>query len=145
MIYGVARETVSERARAGPTESEEILRLAMDNAAIGMCLVSPDGHFLRVNAALCRFFARSEQELLSLSWQEVTHPDDVDTSARLLGALLAGDDESFRTTKRYVRPDGSVVWGDVSVSRLRAPDLHGGTDRCAVRGGAALPALRRVP
>ncbi len=103
-------------------DSEDLFRTAMDNSAVGMCLVSPDGGFLRVNAALCQMFDRSTEALKAATWQEITHPDDVEVDQGLVAQVLAGDRDSYRLRKRYLRPDGDVVWGDLSVSCVRHSD-----------------------
>jgi diguanylate cyclase (GGDEF)-like protein/PAS domain S-box-containing protein len=100
-------------------QSPELFRLAMDNSAVGMCLVSPDGRFLRVNSALCALLGRDEAGVTSSTWQELTHPDDLETDLSLVDDVLTGRSDSYRLLKRYLRPDGSVVWGDLSVACVR--------------------------
>lgn len=109
-------------AAAALADSEDLFRTAMDNSAVGMCLVAPDGGFLRVNAALCRMFGRTADELMAATWQEITHPDDVGVDQALVNQILAGDRETYRLRKRYLRPDEDVVWGDLSVSCVRYSD-----------------------
>ena len=91
----------------------------MDNSAVGMCLVSPEGAFIRVNHALCELLARDEATVTSSTWQELTHPDDLDMDLSLMDDVLAGRIDSYRLLKRFLRPDGSVVWGDLSVGCVR--------------------------
>ena len=107
---------------AALAESEERLRLAMDRSAVAMNLNGPDGRFLRVNDAMVRLFGRSRAELLACTWQELTHPEDLAADEALGAELVAGVRDSYRMTKRYLRPDGSVIWGDLTVSCVRAPD-----------------------
>lgn len=103
-------------------ESEDLFRTAMDNSAVGMCLVAPDGRFLRVNPALCQMLDRTAEELMAATWQELTHPDDVGVDQDLVAEVLSGDRDSYRLRKRYLHPDGGVVWGDLAVSCVRHPD-----------------------
>jgi len=105
--------------REALARSEALFRATMDNAPIGQALVGRDGRFLRVNPALCYVLERNEEELLSTTWQALTHPDDVGVDARLVQELLDGRRDSFRLVKRYVRPDGRIVWGDLSVAAVR--------------------------
>ena len=79
--------------------------VAFNQAAIGMAMVDFEGHFLRVNTALCELVGRSESELLSIRWQDVTHPDDIDLGERELDKTLAGTERTFRLAKRYLRRD----------------------------------------
>ena len=105
--------------RIPPDDGEDLFRLAMDNSAVGMCLVSPEGRFLRVNPALCELFGRDEATVTSSTWQQLTHPDDLETDLTLVEDVLAGRSDSYRLLKRYLHPDGSVVWGDLSVACAR--------------------------
>ncbi|HET7478452.1 MAG TPA: PAS domain S-box protein, partial [Rubrobacteraceae bacterium] len=107
------------RAEKEVREAEERFRSAFDDAAIGMGLNSPDGRFLRVNRALCEMLGRPEEELLSLTFADITHPDDVDTSREQVRRLLDGETDGYRMEKRYLHADGSVVWVALSVSGIR--------------------------
>ena len=102
--------------------SGERFRLAMTNSAIGMCLVDAEGTFLTVNRALCDLLGRDAQTLTRTTWQVLTHPDDLGADLALVDDVLAGRRDSYRFVKRFLRPDGEVVWGDMSVSCVRAPD-----------------------
>ncbi len=95
---------------------------AMRHSAIGMCLVGPDGSFLEVNEALCVMFGRDEAALRACTWQELTHPDDLAADAALAQQILDGTKDAYRLTKRYLRPDGTVVHGDLSVVGMRGAD-----------------------
>ncbi len=96
-------------------------------AAIGMAIVGLDGRFLRVNPALCELTGRGERELLGMTWQAVTHPDDVSPGEREVGRALEGEERTFRLAKRYIRPDGDLVWALLSVSLIRG---HQGDPLC---------------
>lgn len=104
------------------TAEREQFRSAMDAASIGMCLVAPDGRFLRVNAALCDLLGRDAAMLATCTWQELTHPEDLDVDLGLFADVLNGWREGYRRRKRYLRPDGTIVWGDLSVSCVRERD-----------------------
>ncbi len=92
----------------------------MRHAAIGMALVTADGRFLEVNAALCRMLGRDEAALLQLLLRDVTHPDDLAESFHLVEEMVAGRREAFQREKRYIHADGHQIWGQVSVSCLRS-------------------------
>jgi diguanylate cyclase (GGDEF)-like protein/PAS domain S-box-containing protein len=100
-------------------EAEQHFGLAMEHSAVGMARVAPEGHFLTVNGALCDMLKRDAATLMSSTWQELTHPQDVEIDQGLVNELLAGDRDSYRLRKRYLCPDGSVVWGDLSVAAVR--------------------------
>jgi PAS domain S-box-containing protein len=111
-----ARLLERERALA---ESEQRFRGAFQAAAQGMALVAPDGGWLKVNAALCSMTGYSEQELLALDSQCLTHPDDLDGERELIARLLAGEVPSYQLEKRYLRRDGGLIWVLVTVSLVR--------------------------
>ncbi len=97
-------------------EAEERFRGAFENATIGMALVAPDGRWLRVNPAVCEIVGYSEQQLLELSFQDITHPDDLDADLDLVRQMLAGEMRNYQLDKRYIHRDGHVVWITLSVS-----------------------------
>lgn len=100
-------------------ESEECFRSAFDYAAIGMALVAPDGHWLKVNCSLCEITGYSEQELLAATFQTITHPDDLDTTLNYTHQLLNGEIRSYQMEKRYFHKLGHIVWILLSVSLVR--------------------------
>jgi PAS domain S-box-containing protein len=102
--------------------SEEMFRSAFNNTAIGMSLVSPEGRFIEVNAAICNLFGYSESELLQLTFLDITHPDDQHQSMELAKKLIRGEIQNDSFEKRYYNKQGQVVWGLVSVSIVR--DSH---------------------
>jgi len=91
----------------------------MRHAAIGMALVTAEGRFLEVNPALCRMLDREEAELSGLLLQDITHPDDRAESLELVEEIVRGRQEVFQRQLRYLRADGQLIWGQVSVSCLR--------------------------
>lgn len=111
--------TARVRAQALLRESEHRFRLAMENAPIGMALVGLDGAFLSVNDSLCELLGRSAETLRSLTFQDITHPEDLDLDLRFAEQLLAGDINHYRMEKRYLLPDGGVVWALLGGSLVR--------------------------
>lgn len=110
---------LGEEERATRERLQSILR----STPVGMCLCDPiSGTFLSVNGAMCSFFARSESELLACTWQQLTHPQDLATDQQLAAQLQRGDFDQYRLRKRFLRPDGSTVWGDLAVSCTRHGD-----------------------
>jgi diguanylate cyclase (GGDEF)-like protein/PAS domain S-box-containing protein len=91
----------------------------MHNAPIGMALVSIDGHYEAVNPAMCRMMGRSAEEMLQLTFQDVTHPEGAEADADGARRLLSGEVDHIQLVKRYLRPDGSTVSALVSVTLIR--------------------------
>jgi PAS domain S-box-containing protein len=112
---------IKERKRAEEAlrESEERFRNAFDFAAIGMALVSPDGHFLQVNKSLCDKVGYSTKDLLARDFQSITHPDDLEADLGLVRQMLEGSIPYYHLEKRYLHKEGRIVWAFLSVSLLR--------------------------
>ncbi len=102
-----------------PAQAARLFENAFANAPIGMALVSLDGQFLKVNQAVCELLGYPEPELLSQTFQELTHPDDLDADLHEVRRLVAGEIERYTLPKRYVRKDGDQVWASLSVSLVR--------------------------
>ena len=115
---------ITERKRAERTmhESQERFRLTIDEAPIGMALVALDGRFVRVNRALCEIVGYTSTELAELTFQAITHPDDLHADVILAGQLARGEIPRYQLEKRYIRKDGTVVDILLSGSILRGRD-----------------------
>jgi PAS domain S-box-containing protein len=99
--------------------AEERWRLTIDNAPVGIALVSLEGKFMRVNETLCKILGYPSEELLEHTFQELTHPEDLDIDLGLIEQLLADEIPNYRMRKRYVRPDGTSIWTHLSVALVR--------------------------
>jgi PAS domain S-box-containing protein len=108
-----------KRAEGALRESEERFRGTFENAAVGITHTDLDGRWLRVNEKLAAILGYTVEEALRLRWQDVTYPDDVPASDAPLTALLRGERRSYSLEKRYVRKDGTVIWGQLDVSLQR--------------------------
>ena len=99
--------------------SQECFSRAFENAAIGMALVSLDGHWLKVNDALSELLGYSEKELCSMTVGEITHPDDIAVNLSNARRLLVGGKNFYKMEKRYIHKSGKIVWALLSVSVVR--------------------------
>jgi PAS domain S-box-containing protein len=122
-VVSVVRD-VSEARRSARrlAESESRFAAAFAAAPTGMALTAPDGRFLAVNPALCRFLARDAETLLASSVQAVTHPDDMAADLEQADRAIAGEIDSFQQAKRYVLPTGGTVWGLLTITLARDAD-----------------------
>lgn len=102
-------------------ESEERFRSTFEQAAVGIAHVSPDGHYLRLNQRFCEIVGYTHAELMTHTFQDITHPDDLDSDLADMEQVLSGAIQSRSKEKRYVRKDGSVVWINLTGSLLRGP------------------------
>lgn len=100
-------------------ESEERFRLAFEDAATGEALVSPDGRFIKVNRSLCEIVGYGEAELLQKTFQEITHPDDLDLDLNYVRQMLAGEIRTYQMEKRYFHASGRWIWILLSVSLVK--------------------------
>jgi diguanylate cyclase (GGDEF)-like protein/PAS domain S-box-containing protein len=104
------------------SQTSRRFQLAFESGVSGMALVSPSGQFLQVNGALSEITGYSEQELLSRSFQSITHPDDLPADVSQHQALLEGATELYECEKRYVHRAGHDVWVRLGVTAVRKED-----------------------
>jgi diguanylate cyclase (GGDEF)-like protein/PAS domain S-box-containing protein len=119
-VQSSARD-ISDRKAAEDARriADEQFRTAFDDALVGIALVAPDGSWLRVNESLCRIVGRERDELYGMTFQDITHPEDLEADLAQLEETLAGARAGYQMEKRYLRPDGGVVWALLSVSLVR--------------------------
>ena len=112
---------ITERKQAEDTlrESEERFSSAFEQAPIGVALVSPDGRWLKVNRALCDLVGYSEAELLARTFQDITHPEDLESDLENVRRIIAGETRSYQMEKRYVHAGGHLVTVLLNVSLVR--------------------------
>jgi PAS domain S-box-containing protein len=118
----VVCEDITERrlSEEQVRESEERWRALYEHAGVGIAQLGLNGQFLRVNHRLCEMLGYSSKTMLQRTFQELTHPDDLELNLRCLNELVAGKRPSFSMEKRYRRSDDVWIWVDVTVSLVRA-------------------------
>jgi PAS domain S-box-containing protein len=99
--------------------SESRFRSVFNNTAVGMAAVSLDGHWLMANARISEITGYSQDELLNLTANDITHPGDIDANDVEMQDLLDGKISFFSKDKRYIRKDGEIVWVGLTVSLER--------------------------
>ena len=111
---------ITERKRAAQSlrESEERFHAIFNQAAAGIVQTDLDGRFTLVNKCYCDITGRKDKELLGLKMQDITHPDDLAANAILLKELRE-EGRGFVVEKRYLRPNGEIVWVRNSVSSVK--------------------------
>ncbi len=130
------RKQAEEAALQNARQMEAIFR----QATVGIALVDPTGRFQQVNARYSEIVGRSQEELLEMRMQDITHPDDLEVNLPLF-AKLVKDGEPFAIEKRYLRPGGSCVWVNNSVSAVTDSD---GRPRSVVAVTADITAKREA-
>ncbi len=104
--------------------AENQFRGAFEHSALGMALVSTDGKWLKVNKKLCSMVGYSEKELLIKTFQDLTHPDDLDADLNQVQSLLDDKITGYEMEKRYFHKDGHIVWVLLNVSLVRDADRN---------------------
>jgi diguanylate cyclase (GGDEF)-like protein/PAS domain S-box-containing protein len=120
MLQDITQRIESERA---VKDSEERFSATFNQAAVGLAHVAPDGRWLRVNRKLCDIVGYTEEELLKLTFQDITHPDDLDRDLDKVRQMLAGTISVYAIEKRYFRKTGGYIWINLTLSLMR--DEHG--------------------
>ena len=122
MIGQVQDITARKAAEEALRESEARFRSAFAGAGIGMSLAGMDGRFFDANPAFCRFLGYTRDELLTLTYLDITHPDDRDVSLDYTRRLFQQELASYAIEKRYLRADGRTVWGQLTITTVDGPD-----------------------
>ncbi len=120
-IAGERRSLDMKAARAleARDAAEARFRGAFDQAAVGMNHVLPNGRYLRVNERYCEITGYTREELLGITIDAITHPDDLAADRVHIQKLLCGERSTATWQKRYIRKDGSVIWVDLTGSVVR--------------------------
>jgi PAS domain S-box-containing protein len=110
--------TRRKREQEALQDSERRFRTAFEQAPFGMCLSAADTRILRANKTFCQMLGYTEEELITLGWQAITHPEDYSISPENLARIAHGETHCADFEKRYVRKDGETVWARVRISSL---------------------------
>ncbi len=111
--------TERKEAERAMRDSEKRFRAAFEQAAVGIAHVGTDGRWLRVNQKLCDIVGYTRDELLSLTFQDITHADDLDTDLAQMHQVIEGQIDTYTLEKRYLKKDGSPVWINLTVALVR--------------------------
>ncbi|MCX6696872.1 MAG: PAS domain S-box protein, partial [Methanoregula sp.] len=112
-----------KRADEALKASEDRFRRIFEDGPLGMAIADPDYRFTNVNRKLCGLLGYAQDELLSKTLIDITHPVHASRDLVQIKKLYAGEIATYRTDKQYIKKDGSIFWGAVTVSPLK--DEHG--------------------
>ena len=129
LIVFVRDITVRKQADEELRESEARFHGYFELPLAGRAITSPSKGWLDVNDALCKMLGYTREELTRMTWEEITHPDDLAANLELFNRAVAGELEGYNLEKRYVHKDGHAVHVSLAVHCLRNPD---GTLDCIV-------------
>ena len=119
-VIGVIRDvTVQREMEARVKESEERFRRVFETSPLGMALSTPDLRFYSVNPAWVSMTGYPEEELLKMSFTDITHPEHLAGDVEQIRELAEGKIPVYSAEKRYVRRDKSILWGLIRVTAIR--------------------------
>jgi PAS domain S-box-containing protein len=101
-------------------KSEARFRSYFDLPHVGLSITSPEKNWLEVNDKLCSMLGYSREEIVTKTWADLTHPEDLPADEEVFGRLLAGEIDFYTLDKRYIRKDGGIVWASIAVSGVRS-------------------------
>jgi PAS domain S-box-containing protein len=101
-------------------EDARLIEATFENAAVGIAQVAANGDWLKVNRRLCDIVGYSKAELVKMSFQDLTHPDDLQADLDQFHPLMRGEIDGYRMEKRYRHKDGSIIWISLTTSLQRA-------------------------
>ncbi|MCC7219760.1 MAG: EAL domain-containing protein [Candidatus Contendobacter sp.] len=108
---------------AQAAEQDRLLRKFYELPFIGMAFTSPENkRWLQFNDRLCEILGYPPEELVNMTWAEITHPDDLAANTAEFERVLRGESDGYTTDKRFIRPDGAVVFATVDVKCVRHDD-----------------------
>jgi PAS domain S-box-containing protein len=99
---------INDNMKESPTEQK--FRNTFKSLGTGLALVSPKGKWLDVNPALCSLLGYTKSELTTLTFQDITHPDDLHADLENLKRLVNNEIDLYSTEKRYIHKHGKIIW-----------------------------------
>jgi PAS domain S-box-containing protein len=111
--------TERKKAEKALKESEENFRGIFENAPVGISIIKPSGHFLKVNKKYCDFLKYPELELLKLTIKKITYTDDLPKTIQSMKDLLSGQIQNCSFEKRYLTKSGKEKWGHITCTLVR--------------------------
>ena len=113
-----AQEAVAATERA----SMQRFHAYFDHSIVGLAITSLEKGWIEVNDALCATLGYSREELTTMTWLQITHPDDVAPDLAQFNRMLAGEIDGYAMDKRFIHKDGRLVFTRLAVSHVRKPD-----------------------
>jgi PAS domain S-box-containing protein len=103
-------------------DSEERFRLTFEQAAVGMAHLDPNGRWLRVNRKLCQIVGYTQEEMREMTFQEITHPDDLTADLAQTERVASGEIDDYSVERRYIHKNGNIIWINLTVAAVRDSD-----------------------
>ena len=117
-----SRKQAQEALKESDRLFQGLFQATFEQVAVGIAHVGINGQWLLVNQKLCDIVGYTQEELLTRTFQDITHPDDLNTDIEYVRRVLASELQTYSMEKRYIRKDGSHIWINLTVSLVREPD-----------------------
>ncbi len=111
--------TARKRAEAALKKSEQQFQMIFDNAPIGMSLTDMSKNYIKVNKAYCDIVGYSKKELANMTYEDITHPEDISKDLDVMQQSKNGTQTHFHYEKRYIHKNGKIIYADLRVNILR--------------------------
>lgn len=129
-ITDISEKVLSERALK---QSEARFRTIFEKAQIGIGIFdSITGRAYHVNDRLSEIFGRSREELLHRMWKEYSHPEDVEENLHKMNMLNEGLIDGFTIDKRFIKPDGTIIWTNLIVTPFDSEETTNPCHLCMI-------------
>jgi len=99
--------------------NEEKFRIIFEKSPVAIALVGPDSYFRTVNKKFSELLGYGQEELMKMTFHDVTHPAHIDSDISVMKDVITGKKDEYQAEKRYIRKDGTVVWGALSASAIK--------------------------
>lgn len=119
-VWSFRDVTERKRAEVALQASQAQLQAIFDNAAVGVVLIDGQGCYIQFNERWLNMICVTPEELLQTTYLDVTHPHDREQCRNAMQALIHGEKTAYRVEQRYIRSDGSIFWGDLALTPIRA-------------------------
>jgi PAS domain S-box-containing protein len=119
MIGAMLDITERKLAEKKLRESEERFRSIFDKSPVGSVIVGLDKKFVKCNTAFCTFLGYTHDELIGKAISDITYPEDKELGMLEMKLLIQGEIESSTFQKRYLHKNGSIIWGEITISLVR--------------------------
>jgi len=120
-IFYRKKNEVYDQMRNTLQEHEALFRTVFDQAPIGIAIGGDDNQLWDVNPMFEKLLGRNKEELSKLSWKDYTHPEDLPKDLAQFERFTSGEIDGYAMEKRYIRPDGSILWVNMTIAPLYLP------------------------
>ena len=126
ILKDVTKEKAVEKALQ---ESKEKFHSIFEKSSVGIILIDNENNIKDINPKFSEWFGHSKEELCKMSILDLIQPDAIKSTKNLLAELRSGKRDKFYNEKKYIKKDGSLIWGSITVKRLTTSNYD---DKCLI-------------